>query len=158
MKRMQANRWVKLGCIVVTLSACEPMVDQRGHISETSLKEKVFVSSTTKDEVQREFGSPSSKSSFGDETWYYIRTRKESQAFFKPEIVSQQVTQIVFDEAGTVASVKEYDLKDGKPVTIVSQTTPTEGHSLGFVEQLIGNLGRFNKPMDRKAGMRPPGR
>lgn len=154
---MQAYRWMMLGMTLLAITACEPVVDQRGHVEDGSLKEKVFVGTTTKDEVKRDFGSPSSMSSFGDETWYYIRTRKESQAFFKPEIVEQKVTQIIFDDAGTVAEIKEYDLKDGKPITTVAQTTPTEGHSLGFLEQLIGNLGRFNKPMDRKGGLKPPG-
>ncbi len=154
---MQAYGRIILMVVVMGMAACEPVVDQRGHVEDGSLTEKIFVGSTTKDEVKRDFGSPSSMSSFGDETWYYIRTRKESKAFFKPEIIEQKVTQVTFDDAGTVAEVKEYALKDSKPITTVAQTTPTEGHSLGFLEQLIGNLGRFNKPLDRKGGLRPPG-
>ena len=33
-----------------------------------------------------------------------------------------------------------------KAVQIVGKETPTEGHDLTFIEQMLGNLGRFNSP------------
>lgn len=154
MKKMQAMRWVGLAWCVMTMAACEPMVERRGHIEDSSMKEFVHLGSTTKDEVLREFGSPSSVSSFGDETWYYIQARKEAVAFLKPEITDQHVLQVTFDDTGVVSAVDEYGLKDKKAIVAVEQVTPTEGHSLGFFEQVLGNLGRFNKPRD----IVPPGR
>lgn len=138
----------------LTLVACEPMVDRRGHIQDEKMKDAIIVGSTTKDEVMRQFGSPSSISSFGDETWYYIQARKQATAFLRPETTDQNVVQVVFDDAGTAKEVKSYNLDDKKEVVLVEQITPTEGHSLGFFEQVLGNLGRFNKPRE----MAPPGR
>lgn len=130
------------------LSACEPMVDRRGHVSEASIKDWVVVGSTTKDEVLREFGSPSTVSNFGDETWYYVESRKEGRGFLKPKTTNQKVVQLTFDEQGVISAADAYNGSDVKNVQMVQEVTPTEGHSLGFFEQVLGNLGRFNKPRE----------
>lgn len=127
------------------LFACDPMVANRGHVERMEdVGIQVTVGDTTKAQILRLYGSPSSTSTFGQETWYYIAARKETTAFLRPEVVDQKVTQITFDENGVVSSVNDYDKGDEMPVAIVSKTTPTEGHSLGFMEQVLGNLGRFN--------------
>ncbi len=141
----------------VALSACEPIVNQRGHVSDDKIAERVFVGTTSKTEVMQMFGSPSSVSMFGDETWYYIQAQKEAKAFLAPEITEQKVTQIVFDASGVAKSVNGYGLDDKQDVAIVDKITPTEGHSLGFLEQTLGNLGRFNAPDEMKTPGRPGG-
>lgn len=153
-KQMQGLRAAVLMAVMASLTACEPMVDRRGHITDHNMKDWVQVGSTTKDEVLREFGSPSTVSSFGDESWYYVQSRKEARGFLKPEITTQHVLQITFDEQGVVKETKGFDEKDRKEVAMVQKVTPTEGHSMGFFEQVLGNLGRFNKPRE----MSTPGR
>ena len=132
----------------VLMVACEPMVDTRGHVDEREMKTVLKVGVNTREDVERLFGSPSSRSNFGEETWYYIRTRKESQAFFKPEITDQKVTELVFEPSGVLKGMREYGNADATGVQVVEKVTPTEGHSLGFFEQLLGNVGRFNKGRD----------
>ncbi len=129
----------------VTLMGCEPVVHHRGHVEDAPMSEKITEGETTRDDVQILFGSPSSTSGFGEETWYYIHARKEAKAFLRPQVTEQRIMQIIFDSQGVVEEVKQYDLEDGKQVSFVEKTTPTEGHSLGFMEQILGNLGRFNK-------------
>lgn len=131
---------------VMLVGACDPKVDNRGYVSQKEIKEQVIEGKTTKDEVMAKFGSPSSQSSFGDETWYYISARKETWAFLKPEVVEQQVCRISFDAAGIVMSVQMFDKGDSKDFALAKRTTPTEGHTLGFFEQVLGNMGRFNRP------------
>ncbi len=137
------------------LSACEPMVDQRGHLDDADMVTKLHIGSTTKAEVMQQFGSPSSVATFGDEVWYYIQSRKMRQAFLRPETTEQKVTQITFDNSGVIKAVNGYGLDDKVDVAIVEKITPTEGHSLGFLEQTLGNLGRFNAPSSEMA---TPGR
>lgn len=153
---MQARDIILIGVMALGLMACEPTVNHRGHVTEEQITDKVEVGKTTKKQVEREFGSPSSQSSFGDETWYYIQARKEANAFLRADITEQEVTGIVFDADGVVKEIQHYNKEDGKQVAIVEDTTPTEGHSLGFFEQVFGNLGRFNKP--REVSARGPGR
>jgi outer membrane protein assembly factor BamE (lipoprotein component of BamABCDE complex) len=116
----------------------------RGHLKEDEAVASVKVGTTTKDEALKLLGSPSSESSFGPTTWYYVSSIKQSRSIMKPEIIDQHVTEIAFDSSGVVSSLKEYSLKDSKDVEIATRTTPSEGQELGFFEQLLGNLGRFN--------------
>lgn len=132
------------------LVACSPMSDTRGHVAATADIGAIKPGATNKDGVLKLLGSPSSVSSFGPETWYYISARKERKAFFEPKIVEQKVTGVEFDEGGLVREVHGYDEKDARDIAAVKRTTPTEGHTLGFVEQIVGNIGRFNKPVEEK--------
>ena len=134
-----------LASALLFVSACTPLVDNRGHVADTPIAEVVGVGES-KAAVRAKLGSPSSISDFGEENWYYIRNRRETIAFLEPEIVEQHVTRIVFDSNGNVAEVKHYDLNDREQFAYVDKTTPTEGHSLGFFEQILGNVGRFNAP------------
>lgn len=147
------NRIQVVIVLLALVSACSPKVDTGGYMKETDIKGQITEGKTTKQEVQEKFGSPSAQSSFGNETWYYITDRKETMAFFAPEVVEQDVTRVEFDAAGTVISVQAFNKNDSKEFSLAKRTTPTEGHQLGFVEQLLGNVGRFNKPgMDSNTG------
>ncbi len=154
---MKQIQLVKYSALVMAawLSGCSPKVDNRGYVSSGGWKSQIKVGQTTRDDVQMTFGSPSSKSSFGTETWYYMSARKETTAFLKPEVVEQDVLRIEFDSAGIVSKAEAFDETSGQDVSVAKRTTPTEGHQLGFIEQLLGNIGRFNKGSDDSAA---PGR
>lgn len=130
-----------------TLAAsCAPVVDVRGHtVQEMDLKQ-IIEGQSTREDIEALLGSPSTTSTYGPETWFYISTTKERSGVFEAEVVKQNVLGVLFDEAGVVKEYARYTLKDGKPVEFVEKTTPTEGHSLGVLEQLLGNVGRFNSP------------
>lgn len=127
-------------------TACSPKVNNGGYVTDIPIKDQLVVGQTTRDEVQAKLGSPSSQSTFGSENWYYITNRKESFAFLKPEVVQQDVTRVEFDNAGMVSKIDTYDKSDSESIAMVKRTTPTEGHTLGFFEQVLGNIGRFNAP------------
>jgi outer membrane protein assembly factor BamE (lipoprotein component of BamABCDE complex) len=141
------------------LAACSPKVDTRGHVANADWKQTITTGSTSKDQILANFGSPSATSSFGEETWYYISARKETTAFLAPETVDQQVVRIVFDDAGLVKSVEHYDQSASKEFALAKRVTPTEGHSMNAIEQILGNIGRFNRGGDTSAapGRRPGG-
>lgn len=107
---------------------------------------QIIKGQSTKEDVSALLGSPSSASDFGDPSWYYISVQKETVGVFEPEITKQSVTEIVFDESGKVSDIVEYDKKEGKPVEIVNKTTPSAGHSMTAIEQLLGNFGKFATP------------
>lgn len=137
--------------LALLASACSPIVDERGHKSDEAIVDFVKVGTTSQTEIQEKFGSPSTKSDFGDETWYYVSSRKESRAILAPEITEQHVVRITFGVDGLASKVDAYELKDGKEVEMVTRETPTEGHKLGFFEQILGNLGRFNKDSSKNS-------
>lgn len=143
--------------LLLMISACDPIVDNRGYVRQDDFASKITVGQTSKQEVFDQFGSPSSQSSFGDETWYYIQNRKETMGFFAPETVDQDVTRVEFNTAGIVTKIEAYGKDQAQKIENVSRETPTEGHTLGFIEQVMSNVGRFNKP-GGPTGAAVPGR
>lgn len=139
----------------LALAACSPKVETGGYIRDGDVKASITPGVTTRDEVSAMLGSPSARSSFGAETWYYVTNRKETYGFLKPEVVEQDVLRIEFDSGGVVSSAKGYTREDGQDIEMARRVTPTEGHELGFFEQIMGNIGRFNKSGNTSAA---PGR
>src|SRR5262252_8935399 len=125
--------------------SCAPAVEQRGNLPNPDKLAEIHAGSTTKDEVVKTLGTPSSVSVFNnDKSWYYISRRTAQTAFFDPAVLDQQVYIINFDDQGVVKAVDHKVLEDGKEVSPVARATPAPGRELSFLEQLIGNLGKFN--------------
>lgn len=136
------------------LSACEPKIAQEGFPPAAEMQAKLAESKTRQDVLQA-LGTPSIRNNYGDEIWYYVSTEKQSQAFFAPEITRQDVLKITFAADGTIAKTDVLNKDAGKNVAMFDKITPTEGHALGFAEQVLGNVGRFNAPTGTgKAGTR----
>lgn len=131
--------------IVFGLSACAPRVTTRGNELQMEDVAKITVGTHTKNNVFETLGSPSSTSNFGEETWYYISQLTETTAFFAPEIKKRQIIEIRFDEQGIVTYVDVVDTQMAQEIVPADGETPTAGNSLGFFDQMISNLGRFNK-------------
>lgn len=129
--------------VSIAATGCTPKVAVRGNLPLPSQMEQVKVGSSTKSEVQRLLGSPSTLGTFDAQTWYYMSQRKEQWAFFEPEIVDHQVLVLYFDDVGTLQQMQHYTKEDLREIAIQERVTPTSGHSLGFIEQLLGNVGRF---------------
>jgi outer membrane protein assembly factor BamE (lipoprotein component of BamABCDE complex) len=143
---MRANLYT-LFCasLLLALPACiPPRIESRGYVDALNRTKDIATGVTTRDEVREMLGTPSVTNNFGDETWYYIHKQKEAVAFLEPEITQQRVTRIIFDNAGVVKSIDAKGLKDSQTIAIAKEITPSEGQELGFFEQILGNVGRFN--------------
>jgi outer membrane protein assembly factor BamE (lipoprotein component of BamABCDE complex) len=127
------------------VAGCAASVEQRGNLPTQDKIAEVHPGSTTKDEVIKILGSPSSVGIFNDKSWYYISRRTGQFAFFDPNVLDQQVYILNFDDQGVVKAVDHKVLEDGKEIVPVARTTPAPGRELSFLEQVIGNLGKFNK-------------
>ena len=129
----------------IALGACAPRVDNRGNQIHPEDVAIIEPGKTSRNEVLDTLGSPSSQGKFGAETWYYISERTETTAFLAPEIKERQILAIEFDEAGIVSKIDALDETQGEIVEPAPGETPTAGNSVGFVQQMLSNLGRFNK-------------
>lgn len=125
--------------------ACTPVVESRGHLPTEEMLEQVQPGLQTREGVQSLLGSPSSFSVFGNEIWYYISSKEKNFAFYAPEELERKVIAIHFDPAGMVREIKAYGLEDGRAIEPVARVTPTAGSEMSLLQQLLGNLGRFNK-------------
>jgi outer membrane protein assembly factor BamE (lipoprotein component of BamABCDE complex) len=139
------------------LAACEPKVAERGRQDILIKAGNIIEGQMNKIDVQQRLGTPSLKSQFGQESWYYLSARKETVAFFEPELVDQQVLRIAFNEDGIVEKVEFYDKSQARNIAFSDRITPTSGQEYGLMEQLLGNIGRFNQQRDPlAAGGRAP--
>ena len=87
------------------LCGCSPTVDQRGNLPDPDKLATIRPGATTKDEVVKILGTPSSIGVFNDKSWYYISRRTEQLAFLDPDVLDQQVYIVDFDERGVVKAV-----------------------------------------------------
>ena len=100
---------------------------------------------STRADVERALGSPSSVNLFGEETWMYIGEETEQLAFLERDINERSVLIIRFNKDGIVEDVESHGLEASRTVEPVERTTPTVGKKLTVIEQLMGNLNRFGK-------------
>jgi len=126
------------------LGACTPTVSARGNLPTAEQLSQIKPGVTDKASVTALLGSPSSVASFDNTTWYYISQRSEEIAFFKPEARDPEVVAVVFDKDGVVSDVHKTSSKQPRTIQPVARTTPAPGKELSFIEQLIGNFGKFN--------------
>lgn len=129
--------------LALVLAGCTISEDQRGNLPDPDKLAQVKPGSTTKEQVVKILGSPSSESTFDDDTWYYISRKTKQVAFFSPDLLDQQVFIVDFDNKGVVRDLGHKSMADGIPVSPAPGATPAPGRELSFMEQLIGNIGRF---------------
>jgi outer membrane protein assembly factor BamE (lipoprotein component of BamABCDE complex) len=131
--------------LAVLLAGCSAQIDSHGEHLEENRLALVRPGAQNRDDVARLLGSPSSTSPFGDETWYYISDVVETRSIFDREVTERQVVTIRFDPQGIVREVDMFGLEKGREIELVERETPSFGESLTFFDQLVGNLGRFNR-------------
>lgn len=147
MSNMFAMRRPFQALLVVAMlgaAACSPILHTHGYTPRTDELERIQVGVDNRTTVQNKLGRPSTLGAFDDEEWLYISIKSETVAFFEPEVVEQQVVMVVFNEAGVVSDVGRYGMEEGRVVDLVRRTTPTSGRELTVLQQVFGNLGRYN--------------
>ena len=131
--------------LAIVLAACSPRVDTRGNAIHLEDVATIEVGVHTKDHVYNKLGSPSNQSTFGQDTWYYMSERTETTAFFAPELKERQIIIVKFNEHGVVEDLDILGKDIAENVVPADRTTPTAGNTLNIFEQMMSNLGRFNK-------------
>jgi outer membrane protein assembly factor BamE (lipoprotein component of BamABCDE complex) len=131
------------GAAALAIACCAPDIEQRGDLPTSAQIAQIHPGKTTKDQVVKILGSPSSVGVFDANAWYYISKRTSQSAFFLPNTTDQQVYIVDFTKDGVVSAVDHKGLKDAENITPAPGATPAPGRELTFLEQIIGNLGRF---------------
>jgi len=125
----------------VTLAACnsEPIVS--GYIADDKTLADLKPG-TSAETVLSTLGTPSTVSTVGNQTWYYItQTKSQRFKFMQPTIVDQRVIAVNFDKNMKVERVANYGLQDGVVFDFVSRTTPTGGSEVSLVRQMLNATG-----------------
>lgn len=127
---------------VLAAGACTTATQTRGYVIDEELLGAISPGVDNKRSVQDTLGSPSTASLFGQEAWFYISRDTVTRGFIEERPIRQTVVEIRFDDGGTVAEVKRYDLADAQEINPRDDITPIRGKTLGFFEQLLRGIGR----------------
>ena len=140
--------------LFLLLAACAPTVYTRGNLLDEEKLAQIKVGESTREEVAAKIGSPTQVGTFDENCWYYFGRRTEQYSFLDPEVTEQKSVEVHFDDKGVVTAVNKLDPSQCQEVNPVARSTPTYGHEMTFVEQLVGNLGHATK--DPKAKKSAP--
>ncbi len=127
----------------IVVSACEPVRQTHGYVPADTYVERIKLGEDSRADVVSKIGRPSTTAAFENDEWYYISRSTVTRAFLAPTPTEQKVMVLAFDADGVVQSVDRYALEDGQIVDLVTNTTPTRGKRLTFLQQLLGNIGKF---------------
>jgi len=128
------------------LPGCAKSVETRGYLMDESLVSEIRPGVDNRASVLAALGTPTVPGTFDDENWYYVTRTQESWAFFRPDVVDNQVLQVSFDQSGNVKEIARAGMEAAREISPVGDRTPTRGKELGFFEQIFSNIGRFSGP------------
>lgn len=129
---------------VLLAAGCSPTISQHGHrISDEDLA-RIEPGVTDQRDVLSLLGSPSAQATFETDRWYYVTQRTERTSFYQEELTQQDVVTVTFAQNGTVDAIEKHGLDQANNVVPSDDKTKTLGNELSLVEQLLGNIGRFN--------------
>lgn len=90
-------------------------------------------------------GTPSTVSTVGNKTFYYIsQIKRQTVQFMRPSEIDRRVFTVYFNQGFKVERVANYGLEDGKVFDFISRSTPTGGSEQSFVRNMLQGLGRWN--------------
>lgn len=145
MPSFRPHRLLLIGCLL--LSSCGwlmPPPQVRGNRIDPDALKELNVGTSTKADVTAIVGSPTARATFDDNTWIYISELTQERIGRTLGELGQTVVVMKFDDNGVLQSVDRKDQDDALPVTVLARTTPSPGTEASFLQQLLGNVGRFN--------------
>jgi outer membrane protein assembly factor BamE (lipoprotein component of BamABCDE complex) len=132
------------GCSVDTTGFLSHPVQARGNRVDPDALAQLVPGTSTRNDVLALLGSPSARATFDDNTWLYIGELTKPVIGATNAVHDQKTVSLVFDQRGTLRDVQTKGAADAVAVELVTRTTPTPGNESSFLQQLLGNVGRFN--------------
>ena len=77
---------ISLSVCSLAAAACSPTVAQRGNLIEDYQLAEIKVNESTRSDVLRTIGSPTTQSTFDPDVWYYIGQEMEKRGILDPEV------------------------------------------------------------------------
>ncbi|MEM9468711.1 MAG: outer membrane protein assembly factor BamE [Pseudomonadota bacterium] len=131
--------------LALSIQACTPTQANRGNIVEEFRMAEVTPGVSTRNNVLKSLGSPTTVAPFDENVWLYIGQKTEKTGVFDPKIIDEKIVRVAFNNEGIVEAIEEVDA-NRMDIPRVRRKTETGGNEVSVVEQLLGNVGRFNAP------------
>jgi outer membrane protein assembly factor BamE (lipoprotein component of BamABCDE complex) len=122
------------------LAACQGETLAHGYVLDEKALEQIKVGSSA-EQVLLVLGNPSTTSTVGNKTYYYISQRTQQRfRFMNPTITEQRVLAIYLDNSNKVERIANYGLKDGVIFDFISRKTETGGEEQAFLRSLFRSM------------------
>jgi outer membrane protein assembly factor BamE (lipoprotein component of BamABCDE complex) len=144
-RRLTLRRLSLIACLF--LASCGwlmPAPQLRGNRVDPESMKELTPGTSTKADVSAIIGSPTARDTFDDNTWLYISEVTQQRIGRTLGELQQNVVVLNFDDRGVLKSVNTLNEDDSLPVTMIARTTASPGTEASFMQQLLGNIGRFN--------------
>lgn len=142
---------------LTSLSGCIKMKTSIGYDFDIKNIEEIEINKTRKAILKRMLGSPSIKSDYGEEAWFYVFSKYEKFAFFSPKLKEQKVVKVTFNRNTTVKSLDILDKEDVYNIAINEEKTPITSSDMTIIGQILGNVGRFSSGSGALSKRHTPG-
>lgn len=129
--------------LVLAVSACAPTVANRGNMVKDYQLVTLQPGTSTKSDVLRALGSPTTQDAFNENAWYYIGQVTEKKGVLDPKVTDERIVLVDFDENGIMKTIKDVG-GNREYIPLERRKTPTSGNEVTMLQQFFGNLGRFN--------------
>ena len=128
---------------VVFLASCAAVYQNHGYVPTDEELALIEVGRDNRETVEATLGRPSSQGLLNDVGWFYVQSRWKQSGVMEPKEIDRQVVSITFSEAGKVENVERFGLEQGRVVTLSRRVTDSNVKGVGFLKQLMGNIGRL---------------
>ena len=129
------------GCHVLHLWDATHM--RRGALIDAESLKDLTPGVSTRADATSVLGTPTARATFDDNTWIYVTQITSTRIGRTPGVTMQQVLVLKFDPRGTLTTIRRLDKDDAKQIAMAPGATPSPGSEASFMQQLLGNVGRF---------------
>jgi len=140
----RAARLAALGAAMLAVAACATVYRNHGYVPDESELAQVEIGQDTRETLLEKIGRPSAEGLLNETGWFYVQSRFRHFGPLAPVEVERQVLAVTFSDSGRVENIARYGLEDGRVVEISRRVTSTTIKGVGFVRQLLTNLGRID--------------
>ena len=144
-KKQTTKHLITSAAAIILLTACTPTISERGNIVKDYQIEQVAIGVHTRLDVLKIMGSPTTQAPFNDNLWYYIGQKTEKRGVFDPKVAEERIVAVKFDPEGIVRVIEDVE-SERVDIPLERSKTKTHGNEITLPQQLLGNLGKFNRP------------
>ena len=129
--------------IAISFVSCS-QIDKRGYSFKLSDYKTLKESINNQDDTINAMGYPILTEYLGrEEIWIYYSEDVKRLFFFKPKILTRQITTISFGNDHKIKKIKNYDLADQNAVIFSQNYTKVSSPKLKWWKQIFGNIGQI---------------
>ena len=137
-------RYLAIGAILIAVSSCAATVRTHGYVPNEFDLDNVILGVDTQATLEDTLGLPTATGVLQDSDWYYVESEWRHFAWKAPKEVNREVLAIRFDNSGVAQNIERFGLQDGQVVVLSRRVTDDNIRGIGFLRQLLGNVGVIN--------------